>query len=639
MNMERSIRAEVSAGWGRWIAWSGLLVLLLVWQGWLTLGLFGGAAGWANLLNDEPVISGAHPQHLYFGFLGAQGWRDNGSNCVYDTAFQNGYPKTPIFDGSRLAELVLFVANDIPPARAYKIGLAGICLAVPIFLVVTCWGVGVNWATTAFASSLGLLIFWSPHGRAGIEAGDAEMFIAALAVLCHIGLLIRYDRAPGLIVCFGLAVTGALGILAQPMLFPIVLPLLLTYYLTAGVRHGMTWHLSLFITEAAAVGLNLIWLPDWFTYWWMRSPFPVASELLPHRTLGAFWAAPIWGGPGFRLLALILVGSGVVGVAIWNETRQRATARLLGFGAVGLLLLALLGISWEPLGQMGTSIFLTPALWFAAIPAAHAWVWLISTLARTNLGRCGLALVVGGVGVASFFARGDLEVIAARAAANEPLTFGLSPNRQDLVAILKSNTTPDARILWEDRKLSRKASRWSILLPWLTERYYIGGLDPAGTIEHSSISFIDEALDGRPIGLWSDQGLDDYCRRYNVGWIVAWSPKVIDRLRAWPGVKKEITVVDDVPGSLFLLHNPPPGYVVRGEAKIVAMSSKHIVLTDVVPTDGEVVLNLHYVAGLKATPSRVSIERLQCGHDPIGFIRLKMASPVPVLTIAWDRTR
>lgn len=639
MDMERPILAEGSAGWWSLGGWSGLLLALLAWQGWLTLGLFGGPAGWATLQNDEPIMSGAHPQHLYLSSLGAQGLRAAGTSCVYDPSFQIGYPKTPIFDGSRLAEVFLFLACDVPPARAYKWGVAAICMAVPIFFVVACWGAGVNLVTAAIASSLGLAIWWAPHGRDAIEAGDCEMFIASLAVLCHICLLVRFDREPGIRVWIGLALTGILGILAQPMLFPIVLPLLLIYYLTAGVRHPMPWHAALFAAETVAVGVNLYWLTDWFSYWWLRSPFPSASDLLPHRTLTTFWNAPLWGGPGHRLLALVLLGSALIGVVIWNETRRRAAARLLGLGAFGLIILALLGISWEPLGQMGTSIFLSPALWFAAIPAAHAWIWIATNLTRSNLGRLVLFLMLLGAGATGYLAQNELKSIAHRAVENEPLTFGLGSRREELVGVLRQYTTPAARILWEDRKLPRKASRWSVLLPWLTDRYFLGGLDPAGTIEHSSISFIDEALEGRHISLWSDKSLDDYCKRYNVGWVVAWSPAVIDRLKTWPGVSQQIAVLDDVPGILFLLKSPGPGYITRGQAQIVAMNSQHIVLADVAPEGGEVILNLHYIAGLRSAPSRVAVEREPCGHDPIGFIRLKMTSPVPRLTLTWDQLR
>lgn len=640
MDTDRPQSADESpprpSAWLPALAWTALLAALVVWQAWLTLALFGGPA---NLTSELPILSGAHPQHLYLGALGAEGLRTTGSSCVYDPAFQIAYPKTPIFDGSRLAETFLYFVGDAKPVVAYKLGVALMCLAVPVLLVVTCWACGVHWMTAAIASTLGVLIWWGPHGRAAIEAGDSEMFLASLCGFCHLGFLIRFDRDPGLRAWLGLVLTAALTWLAQPMLFPLSLPLLLIYYLTAGVRHPLVWHFALFTAMAAGVGLNMFWLQDWVSYWWLRSPFPSSNEMLPHRTFLAFWNAPLWGGSEHRFFALFLFASALVGVAIWNETRQRTTARLLGIGAVGLLALSLLGISWEPLGQMGTSIFLSPALWFASIPAAHAWVWILGKLTKSTAGRWSLAAVVLTIAAAGVLVRDELCVIGRCGIRVEPFTFGLNPQREDLVATIRQYTTPASRILWEDRKLPRKSSRWSVLLPWLTDRYYLGGLDPAAVIEHSSISFIDEGLEGRHIALWSDKMLDDYCRRYNVSWIIAWSPNVLNRLRNWPGVEKELPVHDDVTGGLFILKHPGPGYITRGHADVITMNSKHIVLGDVIPDNGEVILNLHYLAGLRASPSRVTVEREPCGHDPIGYVRLKMAGPVPRLTLTWDRTK
>ena len=44
----------------------------------------------------------------------------------------------------------------------------------------------------------------------------------------------------------------------------------------------------------------------------------------------------------------------------------------------------------------------------------------------------------------------------------------------------------------------------------------------------------------------------------------------------------------------------------------------------------------HWQEGLRVAPGRVLIERESCGHDPIGFIRLKTASPVSRLTLTWQ---
>ena len=82
----------------------------------MTLSLFGLDDPWQNLLDDQPIVSGRHPLHLYHGYLGAQTFRERGSLCCYDPAYQAGYPKTPVFDGgSRLAESEL--PDVLAPSR------------------------------------------------------------------------------------------------------------------------------------------------------------------------------------------------------------------------------------------------------------------------------------------------------------------------------------------------------------------------------------------------------------------------------------------------------------------------------------------------------------------------------------------
>jgi hypothetical protein len=637
-----------STGWRGYLAVTLVVVGLLGWQTWIALGLFGDAAPWPNLTSDAPLMSGAHPANLTRARLAAQALHESGTLCWYDPN-QVGTPMTPIFDGCRFAGLFLFAVAELPgtqkvaPETAYKICLLTLCLAAPLLLLLACWGAGLDIWATAIACSFGLAVWWGPHGRSAIEAGDAEILLGSLAVLAHVALLIRFNRSPGLRVWTGLLVTGAFGWLAQPMLFPIALPLMLIYYLSAGVRHAFPWHLALFAAEAGAIGVNVPWLVDWVNYWWLRAEFPSAHDMLAHRTPATIWDAPIWGGPGHRALAMFLFASAAVGFVIWHRTRCRPAARLLGLGAVELLVLALLGISWEPMGQMGAAIFLSPALWFACLPAAHGWTRVFAGLAGNNFGRLVLLLAGLGVGAAFCVGRGECKMIEGcivHAVRIQPLEFGLTPERQALVAILQQYTTKDARILWEDRKMPRAASRWSPMLPALTDRWFLGGIDPDGVLEISSISFLSESLERRKIGDWSDRSLAEYCRRYDVGWVVAWSPSVIDRVRRWSAIAREIAVQDDVAGVLFELRPQGGAFVTKGQAELIEMDTTHIALANLKPDSaGEVVLNLHYIAGLRATPSRVLVDAEPSGQDPIGFIRLKMTDETPRLTLTWDRSK
>jgi hypothetical protein len=90
-----------------------------------------------------------------------------------------------------------------------------------------------------------------------------------------------------------------------------------------------------------------------------------------------------------------------------------------------------------------------------------------------------------------------------------------------------------------------------------------------------------------------------------------------------------------VPGWLFLVKHAPRSYTLKGKAHMVHADWHHITLADVVPDDGTVVLSLHYQTGMRASPSRVQIEREPNGDDPIGFIRLRVAGPVARVTLTW----
>ena len=85
-----------------------------------------------RLLDDQPVLSGRHPLHLYHGLLGARSFLNRGTLSCYDPAFQAGYPKTPVFDdGSRPAEMLLALAGGRYRPSVYKLGVAGLCLLAP----------------------------------------------------------------------------------------------------------------------------------------------------------------------------------------------------------------------------------------------------------------------------------------------------------------------------------------------------------------------------------------------------------------------------------------------------------------------------------------------------------------------------
>jgi hypothetical protein len=202
---------------------------------------------------------------------------------------------------------------------------------------------------------------------------------------------------------------------------------------------------------------------------------------------------------------------------------------------------------------------------------------------------------------------------------------------------LTEQTTACARILWEDRPEAVGGPRWTALLPVLTGRAFVGGLDPDAVCEYARNGLVGHRLAGRPLAEWADGELEEFCQRYNVGWVACWSPAAVARFAAWSGAEPGMALAEGgKAGRLFRLRREP-SFVLKGEARWLQADRRRILLGDVVPVDGKVVLSLHYQAGMVCSPSRVRVEPDPDpdGKDLVPFVRLRVPGPVTRLTLMW----
>ncbi len=640
-------------------AWCLLLLALLAGQGWLTLALFGGDQPWNALLDDRPILSGRHPLHLYHGYLGARALREHSSLSCYDPTFHAGYPKTPLFDsGSRPAELMLALCGGRYCPAAYKIGLAIIYTLVPLFVFLAARGVGMKRAPSCLACVLALLIWWGQPCRETLECGDIDLLLATLLVLAQAGLLIRYHSDPGPLSWLGVVLAALVGWFAQPLLLTLTMPLFFVYYLSVGTRHQLAWHLALLGGLLGAIAVNSFWLIDWVGYWWVRVPPHVETPLLAEPTLRNIWEASFWGGQVDKVLACTLVLASAVGVVLYNQSGQRATARLFGLSGAVFLALSVAGLVWEPLGRFGAPRLLLPALLFAVLPATHALTVTVGVIWRRRVGRWLSPVAAAGVLALLWYGSPPVLVSWAMHLMNpNPLQLGLEADQQAILEALQQHTTVEARILWEDQAAPPLSSHWTPLLTLLTQRSYIGALDADVRIEHTTNGLADAVLMGRPIRDWSDEALDEYCKRYNVGWVVCWSPAACERLRNWPHAKQTATLPPSGAGApsgcLFTVQRKSYSFALSGSARWLSADTQRIVLGDVVPQRGgsdnhgkkPILLSLHYQAGMRVAPSRVLLDF--CSIEPVNsvpgdarpFVRLWVEEPVTRVTIIWGDKR
>ncbi len=624
---------------GRHPIWLLGLLALGLYHAWLTLGLFSASHDWLAVVDDQPILSGRHPLHLYHGYLGGRSLVERGRLSCYDPAFHAGYPKTPVFDsGSRPAELALALAGGKYSPAAYKVALAGFCLLVPWLLYVAARGAGLCRGVALLVAALGMCVFWGRPGREALEAGEVDLLLGSLMLLVQSGMLIRYHREPDIISLLGVAITGLIAWFAQPLLSLLAGPLFLIYYLTVGHRHRPVWHVPLFIGLFLAVAGNMFWLTDLVAYWWIRVPPCREAPLLSPRSWQIWWYAPLWGKEMDKALVVGFLLSGLVGILVLHRSGLRPTARLFGLGMLGFFALTIAGAGWEPFARFGAWQLLVTALLFATVPAAVTLARMLDVMRRWS-GTVATPLVfLASVPAAIAAGAPDLgQLWLDRFKQPRPFQIGLDDKIQEQIALIRSRTTNQARILWEDRHVPRGESYWSALLPLLTERAFIGGLDADIGIEHATTGLNQGRLAGRPILEWSDKELELYCRKYNVGWVVCWSAEAKERFRRWGCSAEQHS------HGLTLLELPRrSSFALAGSVRWISADARGILLADAVPAqldkdpEGQVVLSLHHQNGMRVRPARVKIERAVDPQDAIPFIRLRMSEPVGRIFITWE---
>ncbi len=180
-------------------------------------------------------------------------------------------------------------------------------------------------------------------------------------------------------------------------------------------------------------------------------------------------------------------------------------------------------------------------------------------------------------------------------------------------------------------------------------------------------AFGDFQLGDRPIDEWTSAEIAAYADRYNLGWVVCWSPLsrfTFDRLpgavrvgtlpryatpgrppannerertaitrRAGLDVARRYIVEGESAYAVYRLDRPH-SYFLRGEGGSSPSRPNRVELADVEPdADGVAVLSLHWLDTWRADPP-TPIRPEPMPPDPVPFVRIETRTPLPRLVIA-----
>jgi hypothetical protein len=293
---------------------------------------------------------------------------------------------------------------------------------------------------------------------------------------------------------------------------------------------------------------------------------------------------------------------------------------------------ARLGQLWPPIQALGLERAAPFAVGLAVVPAAFAISFWWD---RTRFGCLATAVAVFLPAALAWRGTETCRVIDIDL---RPLSIGLSSGQFEILDALKTQTSPAARILVEDLDESRPGWNWTALIPRLTDRACLGGLDGAACVDLSYCGLRHGRLNDRPLGELSDDDLAEICRVYNIGWVLSRSPATTDRWKAW-GRVSEIGRFDSDGPVVLLAIDRPKSFILTGSATLACADRREIVLNDVVASpDGDLLLSFHYQPGMSVSPPTVTIEDAQDPHDPTRFIRLRVNSGrgAARVVIRWD---
>src|SRR6185503_7244361 len=320
---------------------------------------------------------------------------------------------------------------------------------------------------------------------------------------------------------------------------------------------------------------------------------------------------------GFRLALLVLGGFGT-----WKLIRsdKRDLGIMLAGALITLFVVTYFGAGvpfvkpWQPLR------FKVPFDLFLAVGAAHAVDrWLIRRAATTTL--VPIVLVCGSL---AFL----INLVQTESSGQLQIRSQLIPELREIVDWIGRATPADGRVLFEESGdetgFVYDRVYLSSLIPYVTGRQLIGGPINLYNDRHHFAEFHSGKIFQKDPQAISDSELRNYLRLYNIGAVVAFHPRSIQRLLSIPGL---VTVEQRIGPVHLMKVNQPLSWFIAGEGKLKAGYNR-LELSEL--KGDELILKYHWVDGLVAQPP-TRIEPVQIADDPIPFI--KLINPPPSLTL------
>lgn len=594
-----------------------------------------------GFIDNQPVIEQDWGLHFHHIKSMEEFWRQHRSLWGYNPFFMAGYPSNTIQDLSiKLFEILSLLLSSLglKLVQAFKLSVFMTTACVPwmlFFAARNFFDEEISVATVSpVAALLGTAYWWNSLPREMFFYGMVGFPVSSNFALLTLSLLYQVFRSErtlsSLHWAWLLAATAILPLHFQAVLIlaPAALALLITHRGSLS-RKSLLW---LVAGAVASLLANLIWLlPAWTHRGDNASsaivaqlPIFVSSDpltfLKDYLRPAGYWTfrASFWEN-GLRWMLLILGLTGMVKLIRTRE--QRNLGIVMACGVSALFLLAYFGSLIPSLKSLQPLRFKVPYDLFLVLTSSYLiglWRRSSSSNSRSTwipvLLACGLITVL-------------INLIQTESKNTMRLRTQISPEVKELVEWVRNETPIDGRVLFEESGdetgFVYEGTYLSSFLPYWTGRQLIGGPINLYNDRHHFAEFHSGMLFKRDILSLTDEELYNYFRMYNIGAVVAFHPRSIQRLRS-----SYLVSLDRRVGDIHLMTvKLPLSWFLKGNGDLKV--GLNMLKASGVSGD-EVILKYHWVKGLVSKPA-VRIAPQKFLDDPIPFI--KVINPPPEFTL------
>lgn len=580
-----------------------------------------------GIFDAQPIIEqdwGLHFHHLQSLEVF---WRQTTSLWGYNPWFMAGYPSNTIQDLSikLFALLAVFISSTgFAVLATFKLLVFLATASIPWLIHFTAKNFfakqpGAAKVTVA-AVALGTVYWWAALPREMFFYGMIGFPLGAYASLLALSLLYRSCLSKPAFAAVHCAWLAAAAVLL-PLHFQnllIIAPAAIALGIIHWRPHGLKFLAWSGAGALVAVLVNLPWLLTAFSHRADDASASIVAQLplfastdffafiTDYLRPGGYWSfrSSLWAN-GLRVMLLAL---GAIGLIKLLRSEQRDIGVIIAAALATLFLLTYFGSFIGPLKNLQPLRFKVAYDLFWLLAAAYA-IGRFLGVPGANFPK--LVLAAGMIAAL-------INVVQTEAAGKMRLRTEISPEVREIVEWVRKETPANGRVLFEESGdetgFIYDGTYLSSLLPHWTGRQLIGGPINLYNDRHHFAEFHSGLLFKRDIASIPSEQLAAYLRLYNIGAVVAFHPRSVQRLQSLESIS-----VDRRLGDLHLMKvNQPLTWFHKGEGDLKAALGK-IEIENV--RGPEVVLKYHWIEGLRANPPATLVpEKLL--DDPIPFIKV-----------------